>query len=241
MGGKQKRERSAKDVVANTARALIKSVPGIGSGADQLIFGPVDARWQKRIEGMLEDVLERLEGKDAPGLQTDEMYELFESSSASIARATAEDKRARFRDLLVNAAQTPAGDPRWEEARLAREMLEGLEAPAFEILSRTHALEVEHENSLVMVYYDDGLARFGIMPPVFNINKSGWETTIGWKGQTVHDAVLIHEWTKRLAERELVSLDSVRGSGGGLIDKTLTQLALTARGKFLVRWTIADE
>ncbi len=28
-----------KEVIANTARALVKFVPGVGSGADQLIFG----------------------------------------------------------------------------------------------------------------------------------------------------------------------------------------------------------
>lgn len=110
MSGKRPKDTrtKTKKIIATTARALIKSVPVVGAGVDELIFGPLQDARIERIESMLEEVVDKA-GSEAPGLHTEEMATLFESTTGQIARETLSDKRDRLRDLLTNAAAIPRG------------------------------------------------------------------------------------------------------------------------------------
>src|SRR5262245_14757015 len=89
----------------------------------------------KRIEQTLLEVETRLE---QDGVQLYELKEQFgnllEITWPSLAKATNEDKRQRFRDLLTNAA-TASSDPDWEEIFFASDLLPRIAPPGLAILA----------------------------------------------------------------------------------------------------------
>jgi hypothetical protein len=65
----------------------------------------------------------------------EEFANLTEAVAPALARATREEKRQRFRDLLFKAVQLQPGDAAWDRANLAGELLQQIEVPGLVILA----------------------------------------------------------------------------------------------------------
>ena len=208
--------KKTKDAIANTARALVKLVPGIGAGADQLIFGALEDARTKRIESMLEEVLDKV-GPDAPGLGTEEMATLFESTAAQIARETSRDKRDRLRDLLTNAAALPPEDPRWESTKLASELLSNLGAAELFVLA-----------SVVRVCQTSAGCVLQSPGPKYEL----WSTDGENKIEIPYEIAVVDHAVDRLMENGMITLNRVASE---------KHLDPTVRAVFLLGWALNDE
>jgi hypothetical protein len=94
----------------------------------------------KRVEKTLKEVAQKLGNKKAKNIVNEEFVILLESVSPDLSRATDEEKRQRFRDLLTNAAEL-APSKGWEEARLAAELLKKIDTPGLVVLSELAKLD----------------------------------------------------------------------------------------------------
>jgi hypothetical protein len=75
------------------------------------------------------------ESKRDPRVDSEQFVELLEAVTPSLVRATRNEKRERFRDLLLNTATLPPDSADWEKAKLAGQLLTELEAPALAVLA----------------------------------------------------------------------------------------------------------
>ena len=227
------------DYVENTARAIFKGLPFIGASLEQFIWGPLAERRERRVEQTLSEMAEelhRLGGDHNP--PTEEFVRMLERSLPLVGRATNEDKRARFRDLLINSAQLEAGDPRWEDAELAREIIEAVEPPGLAILAtlgRTPEAYVPRRGAVPV----PDLHLVSQPVPQLIRRQFGW-THEDWSELRVEGTELgyawdvLEEWTHRLKERRLVLFHNhnARGGFGGV--------HLTSLGEMVVRWAMQD-
>lgn len=208
----------------NAVRALTKLLPGVGDGLDQLVFGPSEERRQKRVEATLNEIVDRLESIGAVPAKAEEYVNLLESTLPTIARATNEDIRRRFRDLLVNSAVLPEGDGRWAEAQLAEQLLSEIDAPGLAIMAQ--------------------LARYRGPRPVALVSKPVCqivgEEGLDWAKPPEGPYVIgyawpvIEEWARRLREQRLIHAGSHSAQGG------FGGVGLNELGELLVRWTVSD-
>lgn len=133
---------SRSEFAANAFQSLLIGIPHIGASLERFIYGTAQELRMKRMERTLGEVAESLKAKDAiGGVEKEEFVDLLEKVAPSIARTTVEERRLWFRDLLVNAAMTPPGDPQWEETRLAAELIGEVDAPGLEILAALNLSE----------------------------------------------------------------------------------------------------
>jgi hypothetical protein len=223
------------DYADNTARAIFKGIPYIGELLHQLFWGPEAIRHERRIEQTLTEMAEAIHesGSDAR-VRTEEFGRLLERLIPSVARATNEDKRARLRDLLVNAASLESGDRRWEEAGLARDIVESLEGPALAILAalgrtpeaylpRRGAVPVPNVQILSQPVPQ-------VLARSFGWSRDEWEG-LGLEGiELAYRWDVLEEWIIRLKERRLLLFHTgdARGGFGGVY--------LTGLGEMVVTW-----
>jgi hypothetical protein len=208
----------------NAARALAKLLPGGGEGLDQLLFGPSEERRQKRVEATLDEIIARLDSLGANPAKAEEYVNLLESTLPTIARATNEDVRARFRDLLVNSATLPEGDGRWAEAQLAEQLLSEIDAPGLAILAQVARYNGRRPAALVS------------KPVCQIVSEKDWDWENALAGAYVigYAWSVIEEWARRLREQRLVTYASHNSSQGGFGGVALDDL-----GELLVRWTVS--
>ena len=121
----------------NWARAAVKSIPYIGGSLDELIYGRGnEARW-RRIESLLADLGRQMEALGIPpeAVEREEFGDLLEVVAPAARRTGSEDKRRMLRKVLLNASALETGNPDWEAARLAAELVSDLEPPALAVLA----------------------------------------------------------------------------------------------------------
>jgi hypothetical protein len=178
----------------NAVRALLKLIPHVGEAADRLIFGTLDDLRYKRLEQTLSDVLWRLEQMGATPTQAEEFANLFERAKEKIARATSEDVRARFRDLLTNAAQVPSGDVRWGEAELAEQLLSELDGPALAVLAAVARLRGDNTTIVLARPTPHVAAWKSLNEPQPELQSIA--VSYAWP--------VMEEWIRRLMEKRLI-------------------------------------
>lgn len=190
----------------------------------------------RRIERIIEEVAKGLKAKGyteeaaAKAVEKEEFVELLGEIANDASAATNEDKRGRFRDLLLNAIVLPEGANEWEEARLAAEWLQELEGPALAVLAamvRCHA----HGGKWELVY--------------FGYNEA-YVSVIADPGQgrnvipIAYSATLVLHSRKRLDEMGLIAMNAgkverpydAKSSGHG--DR------MTANGELLTEWVVGE-
>jgi hypothetical protein len=225
---------SARDYTANTMEAILKGVPYIGEMLRQFIFGPGAERRMRRIERTLAEIGERLQATDAlPTVNSEEFVGLLEESLPKIARATSEDVRERFRDLLLNAATLPAGSPEWQGAELAGELLGEIDAPGLAILAALgrcpEAARVDFAKSPV-----PNVSLVSRPVPQVVLGDFDYANPGEVRFAIGYDWSVVEEWTHRLREKRLLHYHSSDGRGG------FGNIYLSTLGQLLVRWALAD-
>ena len=144
---------SRRDEAENFVQGLIKSIPVVGGTLDQFYFGRLDKLRWKRLQATLTEIVEILERIEASySLDNEDFANLLESVIPPLIRSTNEDKRQCLRDLLLNAAQIPAGDPAWDEAKLAANLLDQIDPPGLAILA---VIARDEENRVISPRYQD--------------------------------------------------------------------------------------
>ena len=217
---------SVRDHGLNVGRAALQAVPYLGGTLDQFIFGALEELRLKRIESTLAEMAEQLRQRaGVHHVATEDFVNLLEAIAPALARATNEDKRQRFRDLLTNAAQQPPGDPAWEDARLAARLLEELDGPALAVLAA--AARSTHEYVTLWVSptpraYDGEVRPEAIIHQLPEAEVPFTELHYSWPA--------IEEWIRRLYDMRLIGLRGMDARGGATI-------TLAGLGRFLVRWT----
>lgn len=94
-----------KEETVNAVRAILKGIPYLGESLNQFIFGRLDELRFKRFESTLTEIAERLkESRRDHGVDSEQFINLLEAVAPHLVRAIDDEKRERFRDLLLNAA-----------------------------------------------------------------------------------------------------------------------------------------
>jgi len=215
-----------KDYAINTFQAVLKCVPIVGASLEHFIFGPLMEIRMRRIEMTLSELAEHF-GSDANPqmLSKEEFVNLLESITPALSRATNEDKRQRFRDLLINSAELPPGSEGWEEAHLAGDMLQAIEPPGLSILAAIARCQKIYPLTLTS----------RPSPQVYEDDDFDYENPKGPHHPIQYEWIVVEEWAKRLREMRLISFQSsdVRGGFGGV--------QLSDLGRFLVKWILSDD
>lgn len=126
-------------------RTGVKLLPYIGSALDELFFGHLnEIRWA-RLEKTLEELDQMMQERSIPpaSIVNEEFAALLENVGPLSGKTTSERKRQFLRDLLLNSTSLNPGDPEWESARFATDLIEKLEAPALEILAGLDKLDAQ--------------------------------------------------------------------------------------------------
>jgi len=169
----------------------------------------------------------------SPAVNSEEFVGLLEDLLPKIARATNEDVRQRFRDLLLNAATLPAGSPEWQGAELAGELLGEIDAPGLAILAALgrcpEAAKIDFAKSPVPnVSLVSSPVPQLVLGDFDYANPGEVQFAIGY------DWSVVEEWTHRLREKRLLHYHSSHARGG------FGNIYLSTLGQFLVRWALAD-
>jgi hypothetical protein len=222
-----------RDYLANTGRAILKSIPYIGEGLEQLFFGLDDERRFRRVERTLSELGEQMEQRGIPkdAVQSDGFAEMLDTVVPPLSASASEEKRQRFRDLLLNAVQIPEGDRDWESAKLAADYLSKVDAPGLAILAavaRGSAFEQTGRQATIMP------------TPEPQVYTKPIESTLDYVNAELDCALryewgVIDEWVQRLVDFGL--LKAVYDENA----RVWIRVRLTARGELLVQWAMEDK
>jgi len=207
--------------------ALLSSVPWVGPALAKFTFG-VLTEWRfNRIEKTLAEVMEKVGEDVAKAAVNENFVNLIETISPELSRAVDEEKRQRFRDLLINAAKLPENSSEWGTAALAAELLKEIDTPGLVILAAMAQLE-EGETAILTAFPVPQLLR-GVKGRDFDPDNPG-------KPQHAfpYEWNVIEYWYRRLADLRLV----IRGSHGR---DTYNDTCLNTLGKFLMKWVLREE
>lgn len=222
-------------LVQIATQSVLLGIPYIGASLERAIFGASTERRQRRFEQTLFEVGQRLADLEATArVESDQFVRLLESVSEPIASAVTSERRARFRDLLVNAAREEHSDAEWEEAVLAADLLERIADPGLEIVATIWRYSTAEEEAVIVF---DAPARF------HSARRDAYHPERGVIFS--HSGALIEEWLRRLGQLHITSGDQplhmrepdrprvmFRGQG---------HLKLTGLGDLLVRWVVDSD
>lgn len=214
-----------KEETVNAVRAILKGIPYLGETLNQFIFGRLDELRFKRFESTLTEIAERLkESRRDHDVDSEQFINLLEAVAPHLVRAIDNEKRERFRDLLLNAATLCRGSAEWEKAKLAGQLLSELEAPALAVLANVAHYTEMHPASIV------SLPRAQVVNP----DNFLWDSPSLGLLVIDYDWPVVEEWTRRLREKRLIGFGSsdARGDFRGVF--------LTELGKMLVEWTVGE-
>jgi hypothetical protein len=216
---------TVKDFTINTFQAIIKGIPFVGASLEHFIFGPLAEIRMRRIEKTLFELAEHY-GPYAPHglLFKEEFVNLLERISPSLSRASNEDKRQRFRDLLINSAILQPGSKQWDETHLASDLLQAIDPPGLAILA-----------TLARVKNETVTLSSRPVPQVYEGDDFDYDKPQGPQHMLQYEWIVIEEWAIRLREMRLISFHSRSALGG------FGGVQLTALGNFLVKWTLVNE
>lgn len=204
---------------------LLSLVPYIGSTLAKFTFGVLTERRIDRIENTLAEVMEMVGEDVAKDAVNENFANLLEKVYPELSRAADEEKRQRFRDLLINAAKLPEDSSEWGAAVLAADLLKEIDTPGLVILA-AFALLDEGETALLTAYPVPQLLR-GVEPRDFDPENPGEPQHV-----IPYEWDVVDYWYRRLGELRLV----VKGSHGR---DTYERVCLHDLGKFLVKWVLA--
>ena len=225
------RKLSGREYAGNTLHGIVKALPyGVGSALDQFIYGPAQERRWRRLESTLTEVLEAVNAPGSRGrVDTEEFVKMLEDVAKPIARATNEDVRQRLRDLLINSSSIPAGDPGWEEAELARELIENIAAPGLALIA---ALARFPESDPWRTGGNQDLSCWLVAPPSPQVVLGPFDFQAPTlRGVALnYDWEVLSEWVWRLKERRILS--SLQGAG----DNGFQGVRFAKLGLLIVRW-----
>src|SRR5579885_1318772 len=214
---------SAKDRNTNAFRAGLQLIPNVGGAIDRLMFGSLDDLRSKRMEDTLKEIGVKLEelGLDHYIDNNEDFGNLLQDVAPPLSRSSNEDRRRRFRDLILNATQIPAGDVRWEEVHFASKLLDSIDAPGLAILAALVRCKHEHVwiFSQPIPYVHDGEV---------DVAKHDWRLVAEPHHGLQYDWTVIEETVWRLKEMRLIGLGSSDARGG------FGAVALMSLGKLLV-------
>jgi hypothetical protein len=218
----------------NAVRAGLHLIPYIGQTLDRLIFGNLEELRWRRVEATLRELADTMKVRNIPAeaVATEHFVNLLEKIAPALGRATHEDKRQRFRDLLLNATQIHDSDWQWQEADLAARLLTVIEAPGLALIASIFPIapEIEaHRRSPAWFYldYEDDWRRAPTLvslAPAIGFNET-WDTPLPYP------YVLLSEWVERLARRRV--FETGENDGG-----TLKGFRLTDLGRSFAQWAI---
>jgi hypothetical protein len=217
------------EFAVSLVRAGLKALP-FGAAADELTFGTLAALRQVRLEQTLTEVADRVREVHGLGIKfSEELGNLVEASAPSLGRAVREEKRASFRDLLVNAAPLPPGAAAWEETMLVSRLLSQIDAPGLAVVAAISRNPANRSTVTalpsVRVYdVDKSVGEIREQPEEFG---SYHEIPFAWP--------VVQEWVHRLREMRLLGYGSSDAKGG------FGTVYLQDLGLMLVRWTLRDE
>lgn len=212
---------SVKDHAVNACQAMLKGIPYVGSSLEQFLFGSLAELRMRRIERTLSEVAEALGSERANSMCNEDFVTLLESIAPDLSRATHEEKRNRFRDLLTNAAILAPQSAEWAETSLATSLLKEIEAPGLAILAAVGRCSKQTDLTLTS-------------RPLSQVFEGRFDYDNPGDAQHVlpYDCVVVEYWARRLREKNIISYSShdARGGFGGV--------GLAPLGRFLIRWTM---
>jgi hypothetical protein len=173
----------------------------------------------KRIEKTLSEVATALQADGVASMMSSEDFAtLLESVLPEISRSTNEDRRERYRDLLIKSARLEPGSDLRQDASLYAGLLREIDPPGLTVLGALTKSPSER-NSIFSkpssrLYI--GLVDFSAPEGDFILLPYAW--------------ILIEEWVWGLKEKRLPGFDSVDARGG------FGSVYLTALGKFFIEW-----
>ena len=176
------------------------------------------------MEESLKEVVETLGDVKAKSIVDEEFVNLLENVLPDLSRATDEEKRRRFRDLLTNAAELAPSPEGWEEARLAAELLKKVDTPGLVILG-------ELASSLASFDETATLASRPV-PQLARGSSFDYDNPPAPQRRIPFDWQVVDYWTHQLRELGLVHFHTVDARGG------FGKIYLTERGWFLVKWML---
>ena len=214
---------SHRDYLVNTSQAILKGIPYIGGSLEQFIFGPLNELRMRRIESTLQEIAEILQQKELTAYVENEYFvNLLEVVVPSLSRSINEDRRQRFRDLLLNAAHTPPNDSDWEEAKLTFQLLDSIDGPGLAILA---GISKSSSNSVSLV-----------SKPTCQVfdGDFDFDNPLGPHHILPYKWPMIEEWARRLNEMRLIGYGSHDARGG------FGHVYIRDLGKILVKWTVSE-
>ena len=214
-------ELNAKDKAVIAFQGTLKAIPYFGSSLEHFIFGPLTELRMRRIEQTLSEIATAVGELKANAISNERFATLLESVAPELCRAVDENKRKRFRDLLINAAALPEDSGDWEEAALASTLLKEIDAPGLAILA-------------AIARCSEGEALVLTSSPVSQVFEGSFDYDDPGEPQHVlqYKWVIVEYWARKLRESNLITYNAydARGGFGGV--------ALAPLGKFLIQWTV---
>jgi hypothetical protein len=223
---------------ANALQAALIAVPGVGGALERLLFGSLAELRMRRVEQTLEEVGQKLDEIRAEihVEENEDFANLLEDILPPLGRMTVEEMRVRFRDLLINSAQIPKGDVRWEEARLAWRLLKEIDFSSVTILVLLRHATSAHPNA------ENCSLSFGENQIMIRLSKGGGsmgKPTL--LGEPVYAPV-----TQAVALASFNTLSSL-----GLLDHDREKsseremrrhgVEITPLGRFLLKWVVMGD
>jgi len=210
-------------------RTALKALP-FGAAADEATFGVLEALRQRRVETTLDEVADRVRALHGIAVTfSEELGNLVEASARGLARAVREETRARFRDLLINAAPLPPGDVAWEETLLVSHLLNQIDAPGLALLAalsknRSNRSTVTAHPSVRVYIAEVSVAEARESPEALGAYH---EISFSWP--------VVEEWMHRLGAMRLLGYKSIDARGG------FASVYLRDLGLMLVRWAQRED
>lgn len=230
MSDSKDKELSNRQVAMIAGEGLLSAIPYIGSALAKFSFGVLTERRIARIERTLSEVAETV-GEDASKSAVNEHFvSLLENISPELSRATDEEKRQRFRDLLTNAAELSENSEEWAAANLAADILKEIDTPGLIILAALARLE-EHEKAIIAGNPVPQILR-GVDEREFVRNGYVYA---GETQQTLpYEWAVIDHWVRQLGQLRLIE----KGSHGR---DSYVGARLADLGRYLVKWVLREE
>lgn len=218
------------DIFDAIVRAGLKAIPVFGAAADEVMFGPLEALRRRRLETTLNEVADRVRAFHGIGIRFSEAFaNLAESSAPALSRAVQEEKRARFRDLLINAAPLPPDGAAWEETMMVSGLLSQIDAPGLAVVA---ALSRNPTNRSTVTALPS-VRVYDADTSVAEIRERSEE--LGQYHVIPFAWPIVEEWTHRLREMRLLGYQSSDARGG------FGTVYLSDLGFMVVRWTLRQE
>ena len=232
---KQPSQLSTAERKTNAIRAGMKLVPYIGSTLEKLIFGKLDELRWKRLEHTLTELANQMKrsGVEASTIDSEQFANLLEVVAPTIGKTTNEDKRKIFRDFLFNAAYIPKNELDWEEANLAAQLLNQIEAPAIIILATIHqaftsfSVQYRHLSKNNQFRFYSGKDPY--KPP------SKLEIITPERDYQVSEYLIHYPWA--IIEGSVKTLTDL----GLIVEQEYGNVCLTSLGELLCNWILTED